>query len=165
MVTFKNSPVDIAGTFVITGQAAPDFRLVATDLTEKTLADYAGKTIVLNIFPSLDTQVCAMSVRKFNTYAAKLPNTVVLAISNDLPFAHARFCTVEGIDNVVALSAFRSNFGTDYGVLLESSPLKGLLTRAVVVIKGNKVVYSEQVAEITTEPNYEAAINAVETAS
>ena len=122
-----------------------------------------GKNVILNIFPSLDTSVCATSVRKFNKLAASLPDTVVLAISKDLPFAHARFCTTEGIDKVITLSVFRcSCFEDKYGMLLVDGPLKGLLARGVIVVDGaGKVVYEELVPEITTEPNYDAALAAL----
>ena len=127
------------------------------------MADLKGKKVVLNIFPSLDTGVCATSVRRFNVLAAGLPNSVVLAISKDLPFAHARFCTVEGIDNVIPLSDFRtSDFGVNYGVLMADGPLRGLLARAVIVInEEGEIVYTELVPEITQEPDYDEAIKAV----
>ena len=157
---FKGQPVKIIGEFIKVGTVAPDFELVKTDLSSFFLKDLKGKNVILNIFPSLDTSVCATSVRKFNKLAASLPDTVVLAISKDLPFAHARFCTTEGIENVVALSAFRcSCFEDKYGMLLIDGPLKGLLARGVIVIdEAGKVVYEELVPEITTEPNYEAAL-------
>ena len=143
---------------------APAFELVKTDLTNLSLKEMRGKTVILNVFPSLDTGVCAASVRKFNKMAAELPDTVVLAISKDLPFAHARFCTVEGIENVVPLSDFRaSDFDQKYGVLMADGPLKGLLARAVVVInREGKIVYTELVPEITQEPNYEKALEAAQ---
>lgn len=161
--SFKGQPVQIAGEFIKVGVAAPDFELVKTDLSSCSLKDFKGKNIVLNIFPSLDTAVCATSVRKFNKLAACLPDTVVLAVSKDLPFAHARFCTTEGIENVIPVSDFRvSGFDKSYGVLMEDGPLKGLLARAVVVIgKDGKVAYTELVSEITEEPNYDKAIAAV----
>ncbi len=141
------------------GQTTPDFTLTATDLSDKTLADFAGKRKILNIFPSIDTGVCATSVRKFNEHAANLNNTVVLCIAADLPFAFARFCGAEGIENVVSLSSFRSTFGADYGVNLAGSPLRGLTTRAVVVLdENNQVLHAELVAEIGQEPNYDAAL-------
>ena len=153
----------LAGEFVKVGAEAPDFELVKTDLSVCRLKDLRGKTVVLNIFPSLDTGVCATSVRKFNQLAASLPDTVILAISKDLPFAHARFCTTEGIQNVIPLSDFRvSDFDSNYGVCMADGPLKGLLARAVVVIgKDGKVVYTELVPEITQEPDYEKALEAV----
>lgn len=159
-ITFQGTPIKTNGQLPGTGTAAPDFRLVKGDLSEMTLADLKGKRVVLNIFPSADTSVCAMSVRKFNQDAAGLENTVVLAISKDLPFAQARFCTTEGIENVVPLSAFRdTGFENAYGVLMIDGPLYGLLSRAVVVIdETGKIIYTEQVPEITHEPNYEAAL-------
>lgn len=151
---FKDMPVHLSGDFIATGAAAPDFELVKTDLGTLSLSSLKGKRVILNIFPSLDTGVCAMSVRKFNQLAASLPDTVVLAISKDLPFAHARFCTVEGIENLVPLSDFRhSDFDENYGVLMADGPLQGLLARSVVVIdREGKVVYTELVPEITQEP-------------
>ena len=160
----KGGPVSLVGDFIEVNSIAPDFSMVKGDLSNYNLKESKGKFVVLNIFPSLDTSVCATSVRKFNELAASLPNTTVLAISKDLPFAQGRFCTVEGINNVVALSDFRniSDFGTKYGVLIEDSPLKGLLARSVVVINPEgKVIYSELVPEITQEPNYEKAIEAI----
>ena len=163
-VLFKGIIVTLLGTFVTPGTKAPDFNLVKNDLSEYTLNDNKGKYVVLNIFPSLDTGVCAMSVRRFNEMAAALPNTTVLCISKDLPFAQSRFCTVEGIDNVVPLSDFRntSSFGEAYGVLMKDGPLQGLLARAVVVINPQgEVVYSELVPEITQEPDYEAVLKVI----
>ena len=160
---FKGQPVKIIGEFIKVGTVAPDFELVKTDLSSFFLKDLKGKNVILNIFPSLDTSVCATSVRKFNKLAASLPDTVVLAISKDLPFAHARFCTTEGIDKVITLSVFRcSCFEDKYGMLLVDGPLKGLLARGVIVVDGaGKVVYEELVPEITTEPNYDAALAAL----
>ena len=160
-VTFKGIRVEVDGEFVIAGHPAPEFRLVSADLSEKTLADFAGKRKILNIFPSLDTGVCATSVRTFNEKAAGLNNTEVLCISADLPFAQARFCGAEGIENVVMLSSFRSDFGHTYGVKMTSGPLAGLNARAVVVLdEHNQVVYSQLVNEIIEEPDYEAALAA-----
>lgn len=161
---FKGVPVALAGNFIQTGVQAPEFSLVKGDLSSFTLANVKGKAVLLNIFPSMDTGVCATSVRKFNKLAAEMPNTIVLAISKDLPFAQGRFCTAEGIENVVPLSDYRytSNFGEAYGVLMTDGPLCGLLARAVVVINPErKVVYTELVPEITQEPNYEAALDAI----
>ena len=161
---FKGNTVHLDGQFIATGAVAPDFALVKGDLTTLTLADCKGKHVVMNIFPSIDTGVCATSVRKFNRLAASLPNTVVLCISRDLPFAQGRFCAAEGIDGVVLLSDFRrtSTFGTAYGVQMADGSLAGLLARAVVVIDPDgKVAYTELVPEITTEPNYETAIKAI----
>ena len=163
-VLFKGIIVTLLGTFVTPGTQAPDFNLVKNDLSEHTLTENKGKYVVLNIFPSLDTGVCAMSVRRFNQMASELPNTTVLCISKDLPFAQSRFCAVEGIENVVPLSDFRNNssFGEAYGVLMKDGPLQGLLARAVVVINPQgEVVYSELVPEITQEPNYEAVLKVI----
>jgi len=163
-VLFKGIIVTLLGTFVSPGTKAPDFNLVKNDLSEYTLNENKGKYVVLNIFPSLDTGVCAMSVRRFNEMASELPNTTVLCISKDLPFAQSRFCTVEGIENVVPLSDFRntSSFGEAYGVLMKDGPLQGLLARAVVVINPQgEVIYSELVPEITQEPNYEAVLKVI----
>ena len=163
-VLFKGILVTLVGSFVTPGTMAPDFSLVKNDLSEYTLNENKGKYVVLNIFPSLDTGVCAMSVRRFNEMAAALPNTTVLCISKDLPFAQSRFYTVEGIENVVPLSDFRntSSFGEAYGVLMKDGPLQGLLARAVVVINPQgEVVYSELVPEITQEPDYEAVLKVI----
>src|SRR3712207_119051 len=136
--TFKGQPVKIFGEFIQVGTAAPDFELVKTDLSSFSLKELNGKNVVLNIFPSLDTSVCATSVRKFNQLAADLADTVVLAISKDLPFAHTRFCSTEGIENVIPLSDFRfSDFDENYGVRMADGPLAGLLARAVVIIGKN----------------------------
>ncbi len=160
---FLGNTVKLNGTFITPSVKAPDFTLVKGDLSNSSLKDYAGKFIVLNIFPSLDTSVCATSVRKFNQLAAGKDNTVVLAISKDLPFAQGRFCTAEGIENVIPLSDFRDNkFSEEYGVLMLDSPLAGLLARSVVVINpAGDVIYSELVPEITTEPNYDSALAAI----
>lgn len=161
-ITFKGNEVHTSGSLPQNGQAAPAFELTASDLSEKSLQDYQGKKLVLNIFPSVDTGVCAASVRKFNTEASGLDNTTVLCISNDLPFALSRFCAAEGLNNVESLSAFRSSFGSDYGVTLTDSPLKGLLSRAVVTVDENgKVLYAEQVPEIAQEPDYSAALESL----
>ncbi len=163
---FKGMPVQLSGNFIEKGAAAPDFELVKTDLSTLRLHDLLGKRIILNIFPSLDTGVCATSVRKFNRLAASLPDTVVLAVSKDLPFAHARFCTTEGIENVIPLSDFRrSDFDDRYGVRIADGPLEGLLARSVVVIdRQGKVVYTELVPEISQEPDYDRAVEAAERA-
>ncbi len=158
-ITFKGNEISTIGNLPEVGSEAKNFTLVAEDLSEKTLADFAGKRVVLNIFPSIDTGICAASARHFNADASSLENTVVINISKDLPFALHRFCAAEGLENVVNLSDFRGNFGADYGVTLLDSPLKGLLSRAVVIIDENgKVVYTEQVPEIAQEPDYEKAI-------
>lgn len=162
-VTLKND-IDSStiGSLPAVGSTAKDFRLVTGDLSEKTLDDYSGKRKLLNIVPSLDTGVCAASARKFNEKAGSLNNTVVLIVSADLPFAQGRFCEVEGIKNVEALSSFRSDFGIEYGLNIAKGPLTGLLSRSVVVLdENNKVIYTEQVPEITIEPNYQAALAAL----
>ncbi len=158
-VTLQGNPVEVGGVFLQQGQSVPDFSLTAGDLSEKTLADFAGKRKILNIFPSVDTGVCAKSVRTFNEKAAGLDNAVVLCVSADLPFAQARFCGAEGIDNVVMLSTFRSGFARDYGVAIDSGALKGLTARSVVVLdENNRVLHSELVGEIANEPDYAAAL-------
>lgn len=162
-ITFKGSAVNTSGELPKVGSKAPAFSLVKGDLSEVTLSDLAGKNVVLNIFPSIDTGVCATSVRKFNKEASSLKNTVVLAVSADLPFASGRFCTTEGIENVVPASVFRSpEFAKEYGILMTDGPLQGLLARAVVVInpEGN-ISYTELVPEIGQEPNYQTAINSI----
>ena len=161
-VTIGGNPVHTIGKLPSVGTEVKDFTLTGADMTEKTLADYKGKYIIMNIFPSVNTGVCAKSVRKFNEDAAKLENTTVLCISKDLPFAQKAFCGAEGIENVVMLSDFRNDFGKNYGVQLVDGPFKGLLSRAVLVVNPEgKIVYEEQVPEIGQEPNYEGAINAV----
>lgn len=160
---FKGQPVKLIGEFIQVGKVAPDFELVKNDLSSFSLKDLHGKCIVLNIFPSMDTGVCAASVRKFNQLAAGLKDTVVLAISKDLPFAQNRFCTTEGIQNVIPLSDFRfSDFDESYGVKMADGPLAGLLARTVVVIgKDGKIAYTELVPEITQEPDYDKALAAL----
>ncbi|MXV38026.1 thiol peroxidase [Flavobacteriaceae bacterium Ap0902] len=160
-ITLKGNKIHTVGSLPKKGDAAKDFSLRAVDLSTKSLEDYKGKRLVLNIFPSVDTGVCAASVRKFNVEASKLENTVVLCISKDLPFAQKRFCAAEGIDNVEMLSDFADGkFGEDYGVTIVDGPLEGLLSRCVVILDENhQVVYTEQVPEITEEPNYEDALN------
>ena len=158
-VTFQGNAVTTVGELPEVGQPAPGFTLVKADLGEVTLEELSGKRVILNIFPSIDTDTCATSVRKFNEEASKLENTQVICVSADLPFAAGRFCGAEGIENVITGSTFRSNFGEDYGVTFSSAPLTGLLSRSVVVIDADgSVLYTEQVAETTEEPNYEAAI-------
>ncbi|MEZ6013797.1 MAG: thiol peroxidase [Planctomycetota bacterium] len=160
-ITLKGNPIHTSGELPAVGSAAPALTLVGQDLAEATLATYAGKTRVLNIFPSVDTAVCAMSVRSFNEKAAALSGVVVLNISADLPFAQKRFCGAEGIANAVTLSSFRSDFADAYGIRITDGPLKGLCGRAVVVIDAaGKVTYSELVPEIAQEPNYDAALAA-----
>jgi thioredoxin-dependent peroxiredoxin len=162
-ITLKGNPINTIGSLPEVGSQAPDFTLTKTDLSDVGLKDFAGKRVVLNIFPSLDTGVCAASVRHFNADAEKLDNTVVLCASLDLPFAHNRFCTSEGLENVVNLSALRTrSFGKDYSVMITDGPMAGLFSRAVVVLDENgKVIYTEQVPEIVQEPNYQAALDAL----
>lgn len=161
-ITFRGAPIHTVGELPQVGQPAPAFTLVGTDLADVQLSDYAGKSVVLNIFPSLDTGVCATSVRRFNEAAAGLDNTVVINVSADLPFAQARFCGAEGIENATTGSTFRSGFGADYGVTLTDGPLAGVLSRAVVVIAPDGVVsYTEQVPEIAQEPDYDSALAAL----
>ena len=163
-ITFKGTPITLEGYFPITGDYAPHFSLVKNDMTEFSSNENHGHYLILNIFPSLDTDVCSASVRRFNQIAGNLPSARVLCISKDLPFAQKRFCTIEGLAHVIPLSDFRhdSDFGKKYGVLISKGPLKGLLSRAVVVINPEgKVVYSELVSEVTHEPNYEEAMKAV----
>lgn len=151
-----------SGPMVKVGQQAPDFRATNADLQDVSLSSFKGKRIILNIFPSLDTPTCALSVRQFNARASELENTVVLCLSMDLPFAQSRFCSVEGLNNVVPLSLFRSqDFLQGYGIQLADGPLKGLMARAVVVIDENgKVCYTQLVSNISNEPDYDAALRA-----
>ncbi len=161
-ITFQGNPITTVGNLPEKGAQAPAFTLVGTDLSDVELKNFAGKQLVINIFPSIDTGVCQASVRAFNEKAGGRDNTVVLNVSKDLPFAQERFCAAEGIDNVVSASAFRSSFGEDYGVTMTAGPLKGLLSRAVVVVDAEgSVVYTEQVPEIGQEPDYEAALGAL----
>ena len=162
-VTLGGNAIGVGGNLPKRGDSAPDFTLTGKDLKDVTLKDYAGKRKVLNIVPSLDTPVCQTSTRKFNEQAAKLDNTVVLVVSADLPFASARFCSTEGINNVITLSTVRNrDFHSKYGVDVTDGPLKGLTARAVVVLdENNKVLHSELVPEIKQEPNYDAAIAAL----
>lgn len=162
-VTLGGNPITIAGKFPPKGASAPAFSLVAKDLSDTALASFAGKRKILNIFPSIDTPTCAMSVRQFNAKANALPNTVVLCISADLPFAQSRFCGAEGLDNVITLSTLRGReFIEAYGVAITSGPLAGLTARAVVVLdENNTVVHSELVSEIKNEPDYAAALAAL----
>jgi thiol peroxidase len=162
-VTLAGNPLQVGGDFLRPGQHAPAFSLVAKDLADVTLASFAGKRKILNIFPSIDTPTCAMSVRQFNQHANDRPNTVVLCISADLPFAQGRFCGAEGLNNVVTLSTMRGREFLDaYGVDLKTGPLAGLAARAVVVLdEADKVLHSELVPEIKQEPNYAAALAAL----
>lgn len=156
-VTFKGSPIQTNGNLPAVGTQAPDFKLVTSTLSEISLGDYKGKRIILNIFPSIDTGVCATSVRNFNKWASENENVVVICVSKDLPFAAGRFCGAEGLDKVITASDFRyNNFATDYGVLLLDGPLAGLMARSVVAIDENgKVVYNQLVPEIVEEPVYD----------
>ncbi len=162
-IHLEGNPVSVGGSLPATGETAPDFTLVAEDLSDTGLTAYAGKRKVLNIFPSVDTGACAASVRKFNSAAADLTDTVVLCISADLPFAQARFGGAEGLTDVVMLSTMRNaSFRPDYGVEIEDGPLAGLCARAVVVLDDqDKVLYTQLVDEITTEPDYDAALAAL----
>ncbi|EAQ41430.1 thiol peroxidase [Polaribacter sp. MED152] len=159
-ITLGGNPINTVGDLPKVGEKALDFNLKTVELKEKSLADYSGKNIILNIFPSVDTGVCAQSVREFNKKASDLENTVVLCISRDLPFAQARFCGAEGIDNVEMLSDFEDgSFGKDYQVTIADSAFKNLHSRAIVIIDADgKIVYTEQVPEIGSEPNYDAAL-------
>ena len=158
-IFFNGTAVKTYGNVPVAGEKAPDFKLVNKELKELSFKDFEGKRIVLNVFPSLDTAVCAASVRRFNQEAAKFKNTVVLCVSMDLPFAMSRFCTAEGIEGVVPASAFRSpDFGKEYGLTMVDGPLAGLLARAVIIINENRnVIYSDLVDEITHEPDYDGA--------
>jgi thiol peroxidase len=162
-ITLRGNPVNTSGNLPLKGTQAPDFTLVKSDLGNQHLSELKGKKLILSISPSLDTSVCATSARKFNQMAADRPNTVVLAITKDLPFASARFCTTEGIKNVVPLSGFRdTSFGKSYGVDILDGPMAGLYARSIVIVdeKGN-VTYTELVPETTHEPDYAAALDAV----
>ncbi len=162
-ITLKGNPINTIGSLPEVGFQAPDFKLTKTDLSDVSLQDFTGKKVVLNIFPSLDTGICAASVRHFNADLEKLDNTVVLCVSLDLPFAHVRFCTTEGLENVTNLSGLRTrSFGKDYGVMISDGPMAGLFSRAVVILdEAGKTIYTEQVPEIVQEPNYEAALDAL----
>ena len=162
-ITLKGTTIHSLGELPTIGSQAPNFSLTKTDLSKSTLSDYKGSKVVLNIFPSIDTGTCAASVRQFNQEAAELENTKILCISRDLPFAQARFCGAEGIENVVNLSDFGTgDFGKAYGLTITDGPLENLHSRAVIVLDENgKVVYSEQVPEIVDEPNYKAALEAL----
>jgi thiol peroxidase len=161
-VTLKGNPFNTNGNLPGKGSKAPAFKLVKTDLSEVSSADLAGKRIVLNIFPSIDTPTCATSVRTFNAQASALDNTVVVCASQDLPFALGRFCGAEGLTNVIPASAFRSNFASDFGVKMVDGPLAGLTARAVVVLDTDgSVLHTELVSEVAHEPNYDAALKAL----
>ncbi len=162
-ITFRGTPVSTNGELPKVGEPAPDFVVVQNDLADLMLDELKGRKVVLNIFPSLDTGVCATSVRKFNEQAASVPEAVVLCVSKDLPFAQARFCGAEGIENVKTVSVFRCDcFEKNYGVLMVDGPLRGLLARSVVVLnEEGKILYTELVPEIAQEPNYDAALNVI----
>lgn len=159
-ITFKNKPVTTYGHLPEIGEKAPHFELIKSDLGTATLQDFKGQRVIMNIFPSIDTGVCATSVRNFNERASDLKNTVVLCISRDLPFAQKRFVDDEGLENVVNLSDFRErNFGKDYGLEMIDGPLEGLLSRVVIVLDENgKIIHTEQVKDIGEEPDYLAAL-------
>ena len=162
-ITFKGNPIHTAGSLPKLGTMAPDFKLIKADLAPMSLGEFKGKKVVLNIFPSIDTSVCATSVRRFNAEADKLSNTVVVCISRDLPFAQKRFCGAEGLNNVVTGSEYQdSSFSDAYGVRIVDGPLAGLLSRAIVVVDDQgKVAYTEQVPEIAQEPDYGKALAAI----
>lgn len=162
-ITLGGNAIKTSGKLPQNGTPAPDFKLVKTDLSTVSLSDFAGKKLVLNIFPSVDTGTCAASVREFNVRASGLENTTVLCISRDLPFAQKRFCGAEGLENVVSLSDFvDGSFGADYGLTIDGGPFTGLHSRAVVVIdEDGNVIYTEQVAEIANEPDYNSALSAL----
>lgn len=161
-ITLKGNPINTSGDLPAVGSDAPDFVLTKADLSDVSLGDFAGKTKILSIVPSLDTPVCQASTRRFNTEAASLDDTVVLTVSRDLPFAQKRFCETEGIENCIAVSEMRNRgFGEAYGMEIIDGPLAGALGRAIVVIdRDDKVVYTELVPEIAQEPNYDAALAA-----
>lgn len=163
-ITFKGKPVVTVGELPKNHSQAPDFKLVKQDLSVASLSDYRGKKVLMNIYPSIDTGICAMSVRKFNEQAASLDNTEVLCISRDLPFAQKRFCGAEGIENVTTLSDFATGeFGRKYGLEMAEGPMNHLHSRAIVVLDENgKVTYTEQVPDIVQEPDYDAALKALE---
>jgi thioredoxin-dependent peroxiredoxin len=161
-ITLRGNPVQTSGELPKKGTKVPDFNLTKSDLSEVNLSHFGGQKKVLNIFPSIDTGTCAMSVRQFNKEAANVQNAVILNVSADLPFAQKRFCGAEGITKAETLSTFRSSFGKDYGLQIQSGPMAGLLSRAVIVLdENNHVLYTEQVADIVNEPNYQAALAAL----
>lgn len=162
-ITLKGKPIHTIGTLPMVGTAVPPFTLTKTDLSELSLSDLHGHKVILNIFPSLDTATCAISVRKFNEVANQLSKVKVLCVSADLPFAQSRFCGAENLQNVIPVSVFRHpEFGEDFGVKITDGPLAGLLSRAVVIInEKDEVVYTQQVPEITQEPDYQAALKLV----
>jgi thioredoxin-dependent peroxiredoxin len=159
-IKLKGNPIHTSGSLPAVGSQAPDFRLTKTDLSDVSLKDFAGKKLLLNIFPSLDTGICAMSVRKFNQEASEVPDAAIVGVSKDLPFAHKRFCTAEGIEKLVTASSLRDDsFGSKYGVTILDGGMAGLLSRAIVILDGaGQVLYTEQVPEIVQEPDYAAAL-------
>lgn len=159
-ITLQGNPIETVGDLPGLNSQAPDFTLVRTDLSDCKLSDFGGQKVVLNISPSIDTSICAASVRRFNAEASNLDNTVIFYISADLPFAHQRFCEAEGLDKVIPLSTFRSpDFGNNYGVTMTTGPLAGLLARAIIIVDpSGKIVYTELVPEIAQDPDYEAAL-------
>ncbi|MBN2867493.1 MAG: thiol peroxidase [Flavobacteriaceae bacterium] len=162
-ITLGGTPVETVGNLPKVGNEAPNFNLTHTDLSEKTLADYKGSKVVLNIFPSVDTGTCATSVRTFNKKVSEVENTKIVCVSRDLPFAMSRFCGAEGIDNLEMLSDFKTGeFGKNYGLAFKNGPFETLHSRCIVILDENgKVTYTEQVEEVADEPNYEAALNAL----
>lgn len=161
-ITLKGNAISTKGELPTIGSELKNFTLVNDKLEDKNLNDYKGKKLIFNIFPSIDTGVCAASARKFNEEASSVENTIILNVSKDLPFALGRFCAAEGLDQVETLSDFRGSFGDDFGVIIENGPLAGLMSRAIIVTDTEgKVIYTEQVPEITQEPDYEKALNAV----
>lgn len=162
-ITLKGNPIETCGELPAVGATIPGFTLTKTDLSDVSAGEFSGKTVVFNIFPSLDTPVCAESVRKFNSLLSAADNTVVLCVSADLPFAHNRFCEAEGLKDVIPLSTFRSGqFGKDFGVEITTGPLTGLLSRAVVIVNEDGVVqYTEQVPEIVQDPDFDGAMAAL----
>lgn len=162
-ITLGGNPIETIGNLPNTGEKAPDFKLTATDLSDKSLNDFNGSRVILNVFPSVDTGVCAQSVRTFNEKASALENTKVLCVSKDLPFAMGRFCGAEGLENVVSLSDYKTgDFGKTYGLTIKNSGFETLHSRCVVVIDADgTILHTEQVGEIADEPNYEAALNAL----
>jgi thiol peroxidase len=162
-ITFKGTPINTSGSLPEKGKKAPDFTLVKTDLGNLSLSELKGKKVILSVSPSFDTGICATSVRKFNQLVTSRQNTVVLAITKDLPFAHARFCTAEGITNVIPLSGFRDlKFGKDYGLDIIDGPFAGLYSRCIIVVdESGKISYTQQVPETAQEPDYDAALAAL----
>lgn len=159
-ITLEGNPIHTAGELPAKGKQAPDFCLTNKDMGDTRLADFAGKKIIMNVFVSIDTGICADSTRRFNEEVSKMDNTVALCISADLPFALARYCGAEGLDNVITLSAFRSpEFGKSYGLGITDGPIRGLMSRAIIIIdESGKVIYTQQVPEIAQDPDFEDAL-------